>query len=99
MARPMVSYPSSTSSICAFSTLRISSGRFHRTGFKDIHHPVVGDLHLRFEAMDLPADPGLPLVVYTAEAGSASEDGIHLLASWAATTEHPEQADTAHAKP
>ena len=30
--------------------------RLHRTGFKDIHHPVVGDLHLSFEAMDLPAD-------------------------------------------
>lgn len=73
--------------------------RFHRTGFKDIHHPVVGDLRLRFEAMDLPADPGLSLVVYTAEAGSASEDGLNLLASWAATTEQPEQADTAHAKP
>jgi len=25
--------------------------RFHRTGFKDIHHPVVGELHLTFEAM------------------------------------------------
>lgn len=55
--------------------------RFHRTGFKAIHHPVVGDLHLTFEAMDLPADPGLSLVVYTAEAGSASEDGLNLLAS------------------
>jgi hypothetical protein len=32
--------------------------RLHRTGFKDIHHPVVGALHLAFEAMDLPADPG-----------------------------------------
>lgn len=65
--------------------------RFHRTGFKDIHHPVVGDLHLSFEAMDLPADPGLSLVVYSAEPGSASEDGLKLLASWAATLEQPEQ--------
>ena len=59
--------------------------RFHRTGFKDIHHPVVGDLHLTFEAMELPADPGLSLVVYSAEAGSASADGLSMLASWAAT--------------
>jgi transcriptional regulator with XRE-family HTH domain len=65
--------------------------RFHRTGFKDIHHPVVGDLHLSFEAMDLPADPGLSLVVYSAEPGSASEDGLKLLASWAATLGQPEQ--------
>ena len=59
--------------------------RFHRTGFKDIHHPVVGELHLTFEAMDLPGDPGLALVVYSAEADSASADGLTLLASWAAT--------------
>jgi transcriptional regulator with XRE-family HTH domain len=40
--------------------------RFHRSGLKDIHHPEVGDLHLSFEAMELPADPGLSLVVYSA---------------------------------
>jgi transcriptional regulator with XRE-family HTH domain len=59
--------------------------RFHRSGLKNIHHPVVGDLHLTFEALALPADPGLSLVVYGAEPGSASEDGLRLLASWAAT--------------
>jgi MmyB-like transcription regulator ligand binding domain len=72
--------------------------RFHRTGFKDLHHPIVGDLHLTFEAMDLPADPGLSLVVYSAEPGSASEDGLKLLASWAATPERPEQAEIADAE-
>ena len=59
--------------------------RFHRSGRKAIHHPVVGDLHLTFEALALPSDPGLSLVVYGAEPGSASEDGLRLLASWAAT--------------
>jgi transcriptional regulator with XRE-family HTH domain len=59
--------------------------RFHRSGLKDIHHPVVGDLHLSFEAMDLPADPGLSLVVYNAEPGTSTDDGLRLLASWAAT--------------
>ncbi|HET9647388.1 MAG TPA: hypothetical protein VFP34_04055 [Microlunatus sp.] len=44
---------------------------------------VVGDLRLSFEAMDLPADPGLSLVVYSAEPGSSS-DGVRLLASWVA---------------
>jgi transcriptional regulator with XRE-family HTH domain len=72
--------------------------RFHRTGFKDLHHPIVGDLHLTFEAMDLPADPGLSLVVYSAEPGSASEDGLKLLASWAATLERPEEAEIADAE-
>ena len=65
--------------------------RFHRSGLKDIHHPVVGDLHLSFEVMELPADPGLSLVVYGAEPGSPSEDALRLLASWAATLD---QADT-----
>jgi transcriptional regulator with XRE-family HTH domain len=59
--------------------------RFHRSGLKDIHHPVVGELHLTFEALALPADPGLSLVVYGAERGSSSEDGLRLLSSWAAT--------------
>jgi transcriptional regulator with XRE-family HTH domain len=66
--------------------------RFHRSGLKDIHHPVVGRLHLTFEALALPADPGLSLVVYGAEVGSPSEDGLRLLASWAATLD---QTDTA----
>jgi transcriptional regulator with XRE-family HTH domain len=32
--------------------------RFHRTGVKRLHHPVVGDLSLTFEALDLAADAG-----------------------------------------
>jgi transcriptional regulator with XRE-family HTH domain len=64
--------------------------RFHRTGFKDIHHPGVGELHLTFETMDLPGDPGLALIVYSAEAGSASADGLAVLASWAATQDQDE---------
>jgi hypothetical protein len=39
--------------------------------------------------MNLPADPELTLLVYTAEPGSASEDGLKLLASWAAATFAP----------
>jgi hypothetical protein len=40
------------------------------TGFKHIRHPVVGDLHLSYEVMELTADPGLALVAFSAEAGS-----------------------------
>jgi hypothetical protein len=61
--------------------------RFHRSGLKDIHHPIVGDLHLSFEVMGLPADPGLSLVIYSAEPDSTSEDALHLLASWTVTDE------------
>ena len=61
--------------------------RLHRTGVKHLHHPVVGDLELTYEGMELPSDPGLMLFAYTAEPGTPSEDGLKLLASWAATQE------------
>ncbi|MFI5935508.1 helix-turn-helix domain-containing protein [Actinoplanes sp. NPDC051494] len=60
--------------------------RLHHTGVKTFHHPVVGDLILSFEAMPLPADPGLTLTAYSAEPGSPSADSLRLLAGWAATS-------------
>lgn len=57
--------------------------RQHHIGAKPFRHPVVGELHLTYESLDLPADD-LTLVVYGGEPGSASEDGLRLLASWAA---------------
>ena len=65
--------------------------KFHRTGLKRLHHPIVGDLQLDFESLDLPADPGLRVTTYTAEPGSASADGLTLLASWAATVDRTDQ--------
>jgi transcriptional regulator with XRE-family HTH domain len=59
--------------------------RFHRTGSKRLHHPVVGDLELSYETMELSADAGLNLTVYTAEAGSSAQQALDLLASWTAT--------------
>ena len=59
--------------------------KYHRTGRKRLHHPVVGDLDLIYEAMELPADPGLRINIYTAEPGTPSEDALKVLASWAAT--------------
>jgi MmyB-like transcription regulator ligand binding domain len=65
--------------------------RFHRTGYKKLHHPVVGELELNFEAMELPSAPGLTLLVYTAPAGSPTSDSLKLLASWTATTEQNDE--------
>ncbi|HEY5855722.1 MAG TPA: helix-turn-helix transcriptional regulator [Aldersonia sp.] len=59
--------------------------RFHRTGVKKLRHPAVGAMHLDFEALELPAHPGLTMIVYTAPAGSPSADALRLLASLAAT--------------
>lgn len=52
-----------------------------------MHHPVVGQLDLDVESMELPAGPGLLLNVYTAPAGTATVEGLALLASWAASQE------------
>jgi transcriptional regulator with XRE-family HTH domain len=64
--------------------------RFHRTGTKHIHHPVVGDLDLVYESMDVSADDGLSIAIFAAEPGSASQQALDLLASWTAT---PASAD------
>jgi transcriptional regulator with XRE-family HTH domain len=66
--------------------------RFHRTGSKRIHHPVVGALDLVYESMALSADDGLSIAIFTAEPGSASQQALDLLASWTAT---PHVADDA----
>ncbi|MFF2051854.1 helix-turn-helix transcriptional regulator [Leifsonia sp. NPDC058194] len=59
--------------------------RLHRGGHKDFRHPAVGDLHLAFDALDIPSAPGLTLTAYSADPGTPSEDGLRLLASWGAT--------------
>ena len=40
--------------------------KFHRSGQKRLRHPVVGQLDLDFESMELSSEPGLQLNVYTA---------------------------------
>jgi transcriptional regulator with XRE-family HTH domain len=64
--------------------------RIHRTGVKEFHHPVVGDLSLTYEMLDLSADSGLAILTYTAEPGSKSAEALDLLASWTATIEQSE---------
>ena len=59
--------------------------REHRTGLKLVHHPVVGDLDLTFQAMDLASDRGLQMVVFSAEPGSPTHERLQLLANVAET--------------
>jgi transcriptional regulator with XRE-family HTH domain len=68
--------------------------RIHQTGVKHLHHPVVGDLSLTYEMMELRAETGLTILTYTAEPGSKSAEALHLLASWAAT---PDEVETIQA--
>src|ERR687897_857707 len=67
--------------------------RLHQTGAKHVHHPVVGDLSLTFEMLELRADPGLTILTYTAEPGSKSEEALNLLGSWAATLDEAEPSN------
>lgn len=58
--------------------------RYHR-GTKRYAHPVVGDLDFEFESFEIRDEPGLVMLVYTAEVGSPTEAAVRLLGSWAAT--------------
>ncbi|WP_411733113.1 helix-turn-helix transcriptional regulator [Paeniglutamicibacter sp.] len=59
--------------------------RHHGAGSKTFHHPVVGEITLAYEGLEMAAEPGLTLTVYAAEPDSSSEQALRLLASWAAT--------------
>lgn len=56
--------------------------RYHRSGTKRVRHPLVGEITLSYERLELPADPGLAIVSYSAEPGSPSESALKELAGW-----------------
>jgi transcriptional regulator with XRE-family HTH domain len=54
--------------------------RLPAAGRHRFHHPLVGDLDLVFEAAELRADPGLTLLLATADVGSPTETALRRLA-------------------
>jgi transcriptional regulator with XRE-family HTH domain len=58
--------------------------RGKRLQHKRFRHRWVGDLELRMQVFDVRSAPGQELVVYHAEPGSASADGLRLLGTLAA---------------
>jgi hypothetical protein len=58
---------------------------YYRSGVQPFHHPLVGDLTLDYDVLELPADPGQSIVAYSAEPGSPAREALDLLASWTAT--------------
>jgi transcriptional regulator with XRE-family HTH domain len=56
--------------------------RQYRSGTQPFHHPLVGDLTLNYEALQLTADIGHILIVYTAEPDSPSQQALDRLANW-----------------
>ncbi|MFF1359377.1 helix-turn-helix transcriptional regulator [Streptomyces sp. NPDC058297] len=59
--------------------------RLHHTGRKSFRHPAVGEITLDFDAMELPAQPGLTLTAYSAAPRTPAHDALRILATWAAT--------------
>ena len=55
--------------------------RLPAAGLHRFHHPLVGDLDLAFEAAALRADPGLTLLLATAEQGSPTELALQRLSA------------------
>jgi transcriptional regulator with XRE-family HTH domain len=56
--------------------------RQYRSGTQPFQHPLVGDLTLSYEALQLTADTGQILLVYTAEPDSPSQQALNRLANW-----------------
>ncbi|MEV6340106.1 hypothetical protein AB0M12_35935 [Nocardia vinacea] len=49
------------------------------TGTKHLCHPIVGDLHLDWNAVTWAADPDLQIIVWSAEPGTPTHDALRLL--------------------
>jgi transcriptional regulator with XRE-family HTH domain len=56
--------------------------RRHSAGIKKMHHLVVGEIELAYQALGLPGDTGLSLNVFTAAPDSAAQEALRFLASW-----------------
>lgn len=65
--------------------------RLHHSGIKVLDHPLVGRLEVGFDAMPLPAAPGLVLITYLPAPHSPSHDALRLLAN--ITAAEPSQVE------
>src|SRR3954453_19924394 len=57
--------------------------RQYRNGTQRFRHPLVGELTLTYEALELAADVDQILIAYTAEANSPSQQALSRLSNWA----------------
>lgn len=58
----------------------------HETGTKRFNHPVVGNLTLHYNGLDLVGHPSIQLTVLTAEPGSHDHQALQLIGTHAAGT-------------
>jgi len=66
--------------------------RYHQAGTKRLRHPVVGEIELNYEVLELPADDGLTITIYSAEPQSRDQEALDLLGSWTAADRVDEPA-------
>jgi len=57
--------------------------RLHRTAVKRMRNPLVGEIELTGDAMELPGT-GMTVIAYTAEPASKAQQQLAFLASWSA---------------
>ncbi|MCX4862119.1 helix-turn-helix domain-containing protein [Streptomyces canus] len=67
--------------------------RAHHTGLRQLRHPVVGDLSLAFEVLDVQADQGLSIVVHSAGPTTPTAAGLVHLSRWAAESRQASASD------
>ncbi|WP_351232030.1 transcriptional regulator [Streptomyces sp. NPDC002133] len=64
-------------------------------GTKALRHPIAVDLTLDWDTLTASTDPDQRLVIWTAEPGTPSHDGLRFLASWAASSAQASASGTA----
>ncbi|MCA1219553.1 helix-turn-helix transcriptional regulator [Streptomyces sp. 8L] len=62
--------------------------KFQCSGVKQLRHPLLGNLALPYEALELLADPGLRITVYAPEPDSPERQSLDLLAGWTGSIAH-----------
>jgi transcriptional regulator with XRE-family HTH domain len=72
--------------------------RFHRSARKTLHNPLVGDIELTGDSLELPGE-GLTLIAYTAEPGSHAQEQLDFLTSWSTTGKRPIEPAPANPRP
>ena len=72
--------------------------RGHRTGLKHFNHPVVGEIRLAYDSLDVASSGGDRFVLngYTAAACSEADEKLRMLASWSAPQSAPVADHSSH---
>jgi hypothetical protein len=66
--------------------------RFHFSGRKTLRNPLVGEIELTGDSLDLPGE-GLSLTAYTAQPGSHAEEQLAFLTSWSLASSSPAERE------